>query len=284
MICNETDAECSFLYNHYRKGETKASRNLTTHVLIFCIGGHIRISSNLFSEEFLCAGEILFVPKGSDYTGVAQSDATLLIHFFTNTVCKAENCILAFLYTHRQINPKDGKTYYFSKLSSCGQLSHLLDSVGGYIYDEKHEPHLWILKHKELMWLFTKYYSREELQLFFHPMADEQIPFKSLVLAHYRKAEYTDKLAEMCGYPLYTFRRLFKEEFGVSPHRWLIMKRAELIKYRLSLHYIPFSDIIDEFNFSSPQQFNRFCKENLGASPTALRKQYTEDNNSLATV
>ena len=62
------------------------------------------------------------------------------------------------------------------------------------------------------------------------------------------------------------------------------MKRAELIKYGLSLNNIPFSDIIEEFNFSSPQQFNRFCKENLGDSPTVLRKQYTENSNNVAIV
>ena len=217
-----------------------------------------------------------------DYTGVAQSDSTLLIHVFSNAVCSVENCILSFLYTHKHISLQEGKSYYFSKLSTCGQLSHLLDGVGGYIFDDKQESKLWSLKHKELMWLFTKYYSREELQLFFHPMTDEQIPFKSLVLAHYRKAEYTDKLAEMCGYPLHTFRRIFKVEFGISPHKWLTMKRAELIKYRLSLHYIPFSDIIEEFNFSSPQQLNRFCKENLGDSPTALRRRYIDNSSHIA--
>lgn len=274
MICNEVDSECYFQYEHYRKGEVRTNTEVNINMLIFCISGHIKITSNLFSEEFLCAGEILFVPRGSDYIGSVQSDTTLLIHFFSTAICKAKNYLLSFLYIHKPINLEERKAYCFSKLSFCEQLSHLLDSVKGYIFDQKEETALWDLKHRELMWLFAKYYSREELQLFFHPMTNEQIPFKSLVYAHYRKAEYTDKLAEMCGYPLHTFRRLFKDEFGVSPHRWLTIKRAELIKCRLSLNYIPFSDIIDEFNFSSPQQFNRFCKDNLGDAPTALRNNY----------
>lgn len=277
-ICNETDVECSFLYSHYRKGEVKICEYLDTHALIFCIRGHLKISSNLFSEEFLCAGEIFFIPKGSNYMGIVKSDATLLIHLFTNTLCKVENCILAFLYTHKQIIFEDRKRYYSSKLSFCEQLKHLIDGIGGYISDEKHEPVLWNLKHKEVMWLLTRYYSQEQLQLFFHPMTDKQIPFKSLVLAHYRKAQYTDKLAKMCGYSLHTFRRLFKEEFGISVHRWLIKKRAEHISYRLSKNYIPFIDIIDEFNFSSPQQFTRFCKNNLGDTPSNLRYKYLNDN------
>ena len=35
---------------------------------------------------------------------------------------------------------------------------------------------------------------------------------------------------------------------------------TEHIKYRLSMPYITLSDIIDEFNFSSAQHFNSFCK------------------------
>ncbi len=35
---------------------------------------------------------------------------------------------------------------------------------------------------------------------------------------------------------------------------------TEHIEYRLSMPYITLSDIIDEFNFSSAQHFNSFCK------------------------
>lgn len=52
------------------------------------------------------------------------------------------------------------------------------------------------------------------------------------------------------------------------------MKRAEHIRHRLSLSYIPFVDIIEEFHFSSPQQFTRFCKDNLGDAPVNLRRVY----------
>lgn len=275
-LCEGNPAGCSFRFSFYEKGAERTSYGLEQHVLLFCKSGHIRITSNLFKEEFLCAGEILFVPRGSDYYGVALSDAVLLVHYFNNVVCHAENCLLSFLYTHKHIEPQAGKTYFYSKLSACRQLSHIMDGVSGYLRDNKHEPTLWGLKHKELIWLFTKYYMPEELRLFFHPMIDEDVPFKSLVLAHYRKAEYTDVLAEMCGYGLHTFRRIFKKEFGISPYKWLTMKRAEHIRHRLSLPYIPFVDIIEEFHFSSPQQFTRFCKDNLGDTPVNLRRVYMQ--------
>lgn len=280
-ICAENPSGCSFRFIRYEQGIERTSYGLEQHALLFCQSGHIRLSSNLFQEEYLCAGEILFIPRGSDYHGMALSDTTLLIHYFNNTVCHIENCILSFLYTHKHIEPQAGKTYFYSKLSACGQLAHIMDGVGGYLKDNKHEPALWGLKHKELIWLFTKYYTPEELRLFFHPMLDDDIPFKSLVLTHYRKAEFTDTLAEMCSYGLYTFRRVFKKEFGISPYKWLTMKRAEHIRHRLSLPYIPFADIIEEFHFSSAGHFSNFCKQSLGDTPTNLRKMLSAQRHDI---
>lgn len=44
--------------------------------------------------------------------------------------------------------------------------------------------------------------------MLFHPMIDEDAPFKSLVLAHYHKEGHTEVLAEMRGNEFHTFRRI----------------------------------------------------------------------------
>lgn len=63
-------------------------------------------TSTFFHDEILCAGEVMFVPRGSEYSGVALSDVTLLVHKYNNTICRAENCILSYLYSHKNIVPK----------------------------------------------------------------------------------------------------------------------------------------------------------------------------------
>lgn len=85
-ICNESPMGCSFLTEDCPQGTEYSSLELEQHVLLFCSKGHIRITSNLFAEEYLCAGEILFIPRGSDYHGVALSG-------------------LSFLYTYKRIGP-----------------------------------------------------------------------------------------------------------------------------------------------------------------------------------
>lgn len=214
-FCDEYPSDCSFEMKSYPAGTTAHNDNTKVNYLIFCFSGHARISGTLFHDEILCAGEVIFVQRMSEYSGLALSDITLLVHKFDNTVCHSENCILSYLYSHKQLDSK----VYCGKLTASNSMQVLMNTITTYIMDETHDPDLWRLKHKELIWVFTRYYTAEELRPFFHPMLDDDIPFKSLVLTHYRKAEFTDTLADMCGYGLYTFRRVFKKEFGISPYK-----------------------------------------------------------------
>lgn len=107
-ICSENpSAGCSFQTVFYPKGAERSGIGLEQHALLFCQSGHIRLSSNLFQEEYLCAGEILFIPRGSDYHGVALSG-------------------LSFLCTHKRIGPsrKELNTtigmYRFSSMNPVG--------------------------------------------------------------------------------------------------------------------------------------------------------------------
>ncbi|WP_227472024.1 helix-turn-helix domain-containing protein [Parabacteroides bouchesdurhonensis] len=273
-FCDENPIDCRFDVKIHLAGEIVRNDDTNINYLIFCRTGHARISSTLFHDEILCAGEVMFVPRGSECSGVALSDVTLLVHKFNNTVCQNEKCILAYLYSHRHLRSK----IYCSKLTVPKSLQILISGIVSYLTDETHDNELWKLKHKELIWVFTRYYDVEELQTFFHPMTGEQVPFRNLVMTHYRKANNTEELAELCGYGVHTFRRIFKNEFGVSVHQWLIKKRAENVNFRLSQIYIPFSDIIDEFNFSSPQELNRFCKANIGDTPSNIRQKYIQSS------
>ena len=270
-LCDETPTDCHFEQRTFTQGTTVHNADMNINYLIYCQSGHARISSTLFHDEILCAGEIMFVPRQSECTGTALSDVTLLVHKFNNTVCCSEKCILSYLYTHRHIDSK----IYCCKLTAPGSLQTLMSGVSSYIDDEKHDLQIWHLKHKELIWVFTRYFAPEELRSFFHPMTDEKVPFKSLVLTHYRKANNANELADLCGYSVHTFRHTFKEEFGMAVHQWLIQKRAENVKYQLSLPYIPLVDIMDALNFSSPQHLSHFCKKHLGDSPTNIRKKLT---------
>lgn len=268
LLCDEIPTDCHFELKTFTKGTMVHNDNSNINYLIYCQSGHARVSSTLFHDEILYAGEIMFVPRMSECCGEALSDITLFVHKFNNTVCKTENCILSYLYSHRNSCNK----IYCCKLTTPTSLQGLINSVESYIADDTHDLSIWHLKHKELIWWFTRYFAPDELRSFFHPMTDERIPFKSLVFTHYRKANNTEEFADLCGYGVHTFRRIFKKEFGLPVYQWLIQKRAENIRYRLAQAYIPFVDIIDEFNFSTPANLSNFCRKYLGDTPSNIRK------------
>lgn len=265
-------ADCYFERKTLIKGTIVHDDDLDANILIYCQSGQVNISSPLFQNETLCQNEVMFIPKSCDHTVTAFSDALLLIHKFNNTICHDDKCILSFLYINRHISR--GK--YRRKLTAPNSLQALTSSISFYIENQTYNNELWSLKHKELIWIFTQYFSIEELYFFFHPMIDERVPFKRIVLTHYRKAKNTCELADLCKYGVHTFRRHFKKHFGISVYKWLIQKRAERVKYMLSLPYIPLADIIEEFDFSTSSGLCDFCKTHLGDSPTNIRKSIIE--------
>lgn len=279
-FCGNSPSNCRFESVAYRENDTFDNNGKDIHRIVFCQIGRVIISGSLFSATTLCAGEIMFILRTCEYRGKVLNDTILIIHSFVNTVCRIENCILSYLYTHRHHSSANGTEGYSPKLITCTPLIHFWEGIIVYLSGGNNNSALWKMKHKELIWLFTHHYTPGELRSFFSLITDEQISFRSLVLTHYHKVKYTEELADLCGYGRGTFRRVFKREFGQSVYRWLIGKKAEQILFRLSQPRISFTDIVDEFDFSSIQYFSRFCKQFIGDTPTNIRKRYTQRINN----
>ena len=96
-FCDELPAGCSFERKGYPAGATVQNEATNINYLLFCQSGHARISSTLFHDAILCAGEVMFVPRGSECCVVALSVGALLVHKLTNTVCRPAQGILTSL-------------------------------------------------------------------------------------------------------------------------------------------------------------------------------------------
>lgn len=272
LPCNENPDGCRFMQVDYDTNEVFTIRHASMNHLMYCEKGSVRISSNLFKEEIIHEGEILFLPRVSDYRGEATENTRFVIHLFNHTVCRPEDCILSYLYTHRKRNNPD-RIGYQCHLNGFQAIRTFMESITNYLADGTGDTFLWNLKHKELIRMLCRYYPPATLQSFFHPLTDEDVPFKSLVMSHYQQAKTAKELAEICGYGIETFRRLFNEEFHTPIYQWLLKKKAELVLFRLSIPHVSIKEIIQEMDFNSPQHFNRFCKSNLGDTPGRLQEK-----------
>ena len=70
------------------------------------------------------------------------------------------------------------------------------------------------------------------------------------------------------------FRKLFKEEYGVSPVRYLMTVRLKNAKKLMGYPFFTLEECAKKSGFSSLQYFGRVFKEEFGITPGQYRKKY----------
>lgn len=107
---------------------------------------------------------------------------------------------------------------------------------------------------------------------FFIPLAfrfaDYKGDLKKLIEDNCLHVKSVAELAQICGYSVSSFKRAFKEIFDEPIYQWILGKKADRLKERLSGEEVNLKEIIYEFGFSSPAHFTKFCKKWLGMTPT----------------
>ena len=83
-----------------------------------------------------------------------------------------------------------------------------------------------------------------------------------------------EQLLATDGYSYSRQERLFKEEFGITPHQYITLLRVERIKQLLDDYTLTISDIADQMGFNDLAYFSRFVTKHLGVSPRKLRSLY----------
>lgn len=128
-------------------------------------------------------------------------------------------------------------------------------------------------KQQELFMLLNIYYSGEELSVFLHSLTSHrERDLKKFIIENSIRARSVQELADICGYSMSGFKRLFKEMFDESVYKWMLQQKAERLKLKLGEKNVSLKVIIDEFGFSSPAHFTKFCKQWLGMVPTQFVK------------
>ena len=91
---------------------------------------------------------------------------------------------------------------------------------------------------------------------------------------YYFESDITNAcLAERCKISEVYFRRLFKEELGVSPRQYIIDMRIRRAGQLLAEGQKKISAIAEECGFSSSYHFCRSFKEHVGVTPSEYREK-----------
>ena len=91
---------------------------------------------------------------------------------------------------------------------------------------------------------------------------------------NYSLPELTNKmLAEQCNISEVYFRKLFHEQYGVTPRQYIIDIRINMAKQLLTDGILKINAISEKCGFSNPYHFSRLFKEKTGLTPTEYLKQ-----------
>jgi AraC-like DNA-binding protein len=84
--------------------------------------------------------------------------------------------------------------------------------------------------------------------------------------------------ARMCHRSLSTFKREFRQCYGVTPAKWLISRRLECAAQMLRTTRQSAMEIAFECGFEDPAHFSRAFRAKFGCPPTVYREHEAKNN------
>lgn len=271
-----SDKEHGFVFREFKERERLEVQRISSNVILFVLEGQLEVAYNEFSVRKMEEHQMILLPKASRVYGTVYDNTKVMAFKFTEISHLCNKYSLQNLASHTH-----NITYKFLAQSIKEPVQKFLELLSLCLADGLNCKYYHELKADEIMILYRAYYTKEELAQFFYPILGLSIDFRALVLSNYRDARTVEELAQKTGYSVSKFKRKFNEEFEEPAYHWMQKQKAKHIKYKLSFETIDFATIIDEFGFSSPAHFSRFCKNQFGTTPSDYRKQLQEEVNKL---
>lgn len=159
------------------------------------------------------------------------------------------------------------------RVSDDAGVSAFLKSMTVFFNDRGTPPELLLkLKLKELIASIVVSRSNPGLSAYLRHVADTELPsIPAIMEANCRHNLSLEAFAKMCGRSLSSFKREFREYYGIAPGRWLLDRRLECSAQLLAATNMSVTDIVFECGFEQPSHFSRAFKAKFGQTPSEYR-------------
>jgi hypothetical protein len=242
---------------------------------MFLLKGEALVNSEEYAGVTLHAGEFILQAVGSKYEVLAMTDVECVCYRFSQPESFCEG---RFQHIVKDVVPP----LIFFPLKICSELNFFLEASKSYLVEGKICRELLQFKQKELAFILWRYYSDYELSMLVHTLSKYTDSFQYFVLKNHDKVKTVEEFAELGGYTVTTFRRIFTSVFHQPVYEWMQERRKEGILYELRHTNFTISEICYKYGFESLSHFSNFCKKNFGLSPRNLRKEVEKPSLSAA--
>ena len=232
----KTEEDAGFALKEAASGEHFDNRQqkIKANHLIFILSGEVSITKDSKEETRVRAGEFIFIPLSSHYTGtVIQPGTYISLSFFHDAISLCDKHMLSSYLDKAQHTP-----LCFEPLSVRAPLDMFLHLLESYLQAGVNCKHLHELKERELFIIFRTAYTKSEIIQLLYPIMGIEIDFKAAVLKHKDRVRSKQELAELLGMSGSELHRKFTQEFGETVQSWLQKqkKQGNTIPTQLRFH------------------------------------------------
>ncbi len=187
---------------------------------------------------------VSYVPAGLDYSRLAEVDELIVVHFDT------VNYHTSHIEYFEAKNP-DTLAMLFRKILDCWHKKEL-----GYKYSCS----------AILYEILAECYAQNYVPNIKNSKIQNSVDY---LLANYKKSDLSTKeIADRSFMSEVYFRKLFKEEYGISPHKYIVKLRISHAVELISTGYHSLSEVAYMSGYNDYKYFSAEFKKALGVSPS----------------
>ena len=251
------------IYSQYPKGQHFSAEKCTQNCIIFMLKGELLVNSEEYPGTTLQTRQCILQAIGSKVELLALTDVEYLIYWFTELPLLCEERYKEILETaHAPLT--------YTPSTVIPKLERLLDDLTEYFKEQPATCSKYLdIKCQEIIYILSCYYPIQQISTFFYPISTYTESFHYFVMQNYDKVKNVEEFAHLGGYTTTTFRRLFKNMYGVPVYEWILDKKREGILNDLQYTKQRISAISTRYGFDSLSHFAHFCNCLLYTSDAA---------------
>ena len=266
-LCTQSDHGVRIELHHYPQRTHFPAEKQSSNLILFIMQGNMLINSLEHPGTILQPEQAVLQAIGSKVELLAITDVDCIEFRFNDipTFCRNNFHEIVDI----SINPITYTPLPFNK-----KLKHVLNDLKSYLSEPLSPCRVYLeMKGQELIYVLTNYYPQHIISTFFFPISIYTESFQYFVQQNYAKVRTTEEFAHMGGYKTTTFRRLFRNLYGMPVYVWILNKRRESILHDLLQTDDSIGTISQRYGFDKLSHFSHFCRDSFGDAPRNLRKR-----------
>lgn len=250
----------------------KGTIHANMHNIVFVMEGSLRIST-YYAHEGMRVGreDLFFLPLGAKFSYEALESGSLMIFSFDKAVQDIPEChTFRFQRNNKQHDAKPLPEIY--PLQANKRILAFMNCTIATERDGLKCSNYANLLVAQLMVLIQVYYTQGDYTRFYSAILSGDVEFSDFIYNNWKQMSTSRQLADGLHMTERQFIERFRRTFGDTPGSWLQQRKRCSIYQDLCSSIQTLKDVAFDYGFSMPN-FVRYCRDNYGQSPGAIRKQ-----------